>query len=172
MPDARINPVSVLRHEEPCPRDCEWHASVCILQGGVAVAHRRDGWNFSAASFCRRRCRSWWICGHRGAGPAGWSRRQSKGWLRKVPGRLKVAKVNVDNSPQVSQQYDAMSIPTLLLIRDGQWWIGSSARSPRAAARRVRPARVGLISLDRDGLTRCRHPHWMRLLASKPVSLR
>ena len=37
----------------------------------------------------------------------------------KYPGRLKVAKVNVDNSPQVSQQYDAMSIPTLLLIRDG-----------------------------------------------------
>ena len=38
----------------------------------------------------------------------------------KYPGRLKVAKVNVDDSPSVARQYDAMSIPTLLLIKDGQ----------------------------------------------------
>ncbi len=37
----------------------------------------------------------------------------------KYPGRLKVTKVNVDNSPGVARKYDAMSIPTLLLIRDG-----------------------------------------------------
>lgn len=34
-------------------------------------------------------------------------------------GRLKVTKVNVDDSPGVARQYDAMSIPTLLLVRDG-----------------------------------------------------
>lgn len=38
----------------------------------------------------------------------------------KYPGRLKVAKVNVDNSPSVARQYDAMSIPTLLMVKDGQ----------------------------------------------------
>jgi thioredoxin 1 len=32
---------------------------------------------------------------------------------------LKVTKVNVDDSPGVARKYDAMSIPTLLLIRDG-----------------------------------------------------
>ena len=37
----------------------------------------------------------------------------------KNPGRLKVTKVNVDDSPGVARKYDAMSIPTLLLIRDG-----------------------------------------------------
>jgi len=35
-------------------------------------------------------------------------------------GRLKVAKVNVDLSPAVATRYNAMSIPTLLLIRDGR----------------------------------------------------
>ena len=37
----------------------------------------------------------------------------------KHPGRLKVVKVNVDESPGVAAQYNAMSIPTLLLLKDG-----------------------------------------------------
>lgn len=39
---------------------------------------------------------------------------------QKYAGRLKVAKVNVDDSPATARRYDAMSIPTLLMVRDGQ----------------------------------------------------
>ncbi len=35
-------------------------------------------------------------------------------------GRLKVVKVNVDDNPGTARAYDASSIPTLVMIRDGQ----------------------------------------------------
>jgi thioredoxin 2 len=35
-------------------------------------------------------------------------------------GQLKVVKVNVDESPRVSQRFQASSIPMLLFLRDGQ----------------------------------------------------
>ena len=35
-------------------------------------------------------------------------------------GRLKVVKVNVDDDQGLARRYDAMSIPTMLVIRDGQ----------------------------------------------------
>ena len=38
----------------------------------------------------------------------------------KYPGRLKVTKVNVDGSPRTAARFQAMSIPTLLLVKDGQ----------------------------------------------------
>lgn len=38
----------------------------------------------------------------------------------KHPGRLKVTKVNVDESPRTAQRFQAMSIPTLLLVKNGQ----------------------------------------------------
>lgn len=38
---------------------------------------------------------------------------------RDFTGQLKVVKVNVDSSPRVAQQYQATSIPMLLLLRDG-----------------------------------------------------
>ena len=38
----------------------------------------------------------------------------------KYPGRLKVAKVNVDDSPQTASRFQAMSIPTLLLMKEGR----------------------------------------------------
>ena len=34
-------------------------------------------------------------------------------------GRVKVGKVNVDDNPEVAQQYGVRSIPTLLIIQDG-----------------------------------------------------
>jgi len=37
-----------------------------------------------------------------------------------LAGRVKLVKVNVDTSPQVSQRFDARAIPTLLLLRGGQ----------------------------------------------------
>jgi thioredoxin 1 len=35
-------------------------------------------------------------------------------------GRLSVAKLNVDDSLEVARRYDVMSIPTLLVFRDGE----------------------------------------------------
>ena len=39
---------------------------------------------------------------------------------REYAGRLKVVKVNVDESPQVAQRHNAQSIPLLLFMRDGE----------------------------------------------------
>lgn len=38
----------------------------------------------------------------------------------RYPGRLKVVKVNVDDNPMVARTYDASSIPTLVMLRDGE----------------------------------------------------
>ncbi len=37
-----------------------------------------------------------------------------------LKGKLVVAKLNVDENPDVSQRYDVMSIPTMLLFKKGQ----------------------------------------------------
>lgn len=39
---------------------------------------------------------------------------------KKYQGRLKVVKVNVDNNQQVAAQYGIMSIPTLMVFKDGK----------------------------------------------------
>jgi thioredoxin 2 len=39
---------------------------------------------------------------------------------REHAGRLKVVKVDVDRSPDVAQRYQAMSIPLLVVMRDGR----------------------------------------------------
>ena len=39
---------------------------------------------------------------------------------RSYAGRLKVAKLNVDQNPATASRYNVMSLPTLLFIRDGQ----------------------------------------------------
>ncbi len=35
-------------------------------------------------------------------------------------GRVSFVKVNVDDSPRIATQYDVMSIPTLIVFKDGQ----------------------------------------------------
>lgn len=39
---------------------------------------------------------------------------------RGLAGRLKVVKVNVDDAPEISQQFGVQGIPTLLLLRNGR----------------------------------------------------
>jgi len=36
------------------------------------------------------------------------------------PGRIQIAKLNVDDNPNIARRYDVMSIPTLLLFADGE----------------------------------------------------
>jgi thioredoxin len=52
--------------------------------------------------------------------------------LKKLAGelgsRLKVAKVNVDENPLLSQRFDVRSIPTMLLVKNGKIldrWMGA-----------------------------------------------
>ena len=35
-------------------------------------------------------------------------------------GKLKIAKLNVDDNPDIARQFDIMSIPTLIVFQDGQ----------------------------------------------------
>ena len=48
-------------------------------------------------------------------------------------GRAKVGKVDVDENPQVAQQYGVRSIPTLLFFKDGEvqeTLVGASGKQP------------------------------------------
>ena len=35
-------------------------------------------------------------------------------------GKLKIAKLNVDDNPDIARRFDVMSIPTLIVFKDGQ----------------------------------------------------
>jgi thioredoxin 2 len=52
-----------------------------------------------------------------------------------LAGRVKLVKVNVDDSPQVSQRFGAQAIPTLLLLRDGQVAARQTGAAPLAVLR-------------------------------------
>ncbi len=39
---------------------------------------------------------------------------------RDYGGRLKIAKLNVDDSPDIARRFEVMSIPTLILFKDGE----------------------------------------------------
>jgi thioredoxin 2 len=57
---------------------------------------------------------------------------------RETPGRLKVVKVNVDENPVLSRRFDASSIPTMVILRDGR----EVDRIVGAAPKEVLAARV------------------------------
>jgi thioredoxin 1 len=48
-------------------------------------------------------------------------------------GKLKVCKVNVDEEPQLAQQFGIMSIPLVILFKNGQPVRQSLGYRPRAA---------------------------------------
>jgi thioredoxin len=52
---------------------------------------------------------------------------------RENPGRLKVAKINVDENPSLSMRYGVQSIPTMMVVKDGQIvdrWAGALPEGP------------------------------------------
>jgi thioredoxin 2 len=66
---------------------------------------------------------------------------------RESAGRLKVVKVNVDENQNLARRFDAMSIPTLIVMRDGKVVdrIVGAAPKPQLAARvlpHLKPARA------------------------------
>ena len=54
---------------------------------------------------------------------------------RDLAGKVKLVKVNVDTSPQISQRFGAQAIPTLLVLRRGQVTARQTGAAPLAALR-------------------------------------
>lgn len=46
---------------------------------------------------------------------------------------IKVCKVNVDEEPELANRYDVMTIPTLMVIKEGQIITQSSGARPKAS---------------------------------------
>ena len=46
---------------------------------------------------------------------------------------IKVCKVNVDEEPELAHKYDLMTIPTLMVIKDGEILTQSSGARPKAS---------------------------------------
>ncbi len=49
-----------------------------------------------------------------------------------VAGKAKVGKVNVDDEPELARQYNVMSIPTLIVIKNGEEVERSVGAKPKA----------------------------------------
>ena len=61
-------------------------------------------------------------------------------FAREVAGRVKIVKVNVDENPGLAARFDARSIPTLVILRDGQLVDRIVGAPPRdALVARLRP---------------------------------
>ena len=41
-------------------------------------------------------------------------------WPRRMSGRVKVGKLNIDDSPGIAQKYEVFSIPTLVMFKGGE----------------------------------------------------
>ncbi len=52
-----------------------------------------------------------------------------------LAGRIKLVKVNVDESPRLQQRFGVQAIPTLLVLRDGQVSARQTGAAPAAALR-------------------------------------
>jgi thioredoxin 2 len=52
-----------------------------------------------------------------------------------MAGKLKLVKVNVDESPKLQQRFGVQAIPTLMVLRDGQVAARQTGAAPPAALR-------------------------------------
>src|SRR5499427_2280011 len=50
----------------------------------------------------------------------------------KLDGKIKIVKLNVDENPQTTQKYNIMSIPTLLLFKQGKLASSQVGAAPKA----------------------------------------
>ena len=60
------------------------------------------------------------------------------GWLMlaaEMAGRLKLVKVNVDESPKLQQRFGVQAIPTLMVLRNGQVAARKTGAAPAPALR-------------------------------------
>ncbi len=51
---------------------------------------------------------------------------------KEVEGKAKVGKVNVDDEPELAREYNVMSIPTLIVIKNGEETERSVGAKPKA----------------------------------------
>ncbi|MDO4247205.1 MAG: thioredoxin [Deinococcus sp.] len=61
-------------------------------------------------------------------------------------GRVKVAKVNVDENPATSGQFRVMSIPTMILFKDGQPVEGMVGAQPKRAFEALLDKHLGVAA--------------------------
>lgn len=63
-----------------------------------------------------------------------------------MAGQLKLVKVNTDENPQVSQRFNVMSIPTLLLFNDGEVVDEQVGAAPAATLRTWLQGKLGAMA--------------------------
>ena len=63
-----------------------------------------------------------------------------------LAGRIKLVKVNVDNSPRLQQRFGIQAIPTLLIIRDGKVAAQRAGAAPAADLRAWVEQTVGALT--------------------------
>ena len=51
---------------------------------------------------------------------------------KEVEGKAKVGKINVDDEPELAREYNVMSIPTLIVIKNGEETERSVGAKPKA----------------------------------------
>ena len=83
--------------------------------------------------FSRAPFRSCWTSGLPGAVRAVW---YPPSWMRSPrspDGSYKVGKINVDEQPELASQFRVMSIPTLVVMKDGAVYKSSIGMQPKAS---------------------------------------
>jgi thioredoxin-like negative regulator of GroEL len=63
---------------------------------------------------------------------------------RELPGRLRVAKVNVDENPMLSGRYGVQSIPTMMIFKEGQLVTRWAGALPEGAIRQRLKQSLGI----------------------------
>ena len=93
-------------------------------------------------------------------------------------GKIRIAKLNVDDNPNIARRFEVMSIPTMILFKDGQaekrlWAPGARARSCRSSASTCRPVPPsnGSIPVEpRSAATGDHRTPWMTCSPSNPAT--